>query len=936
MKKSDNQKVKIFIFLILGGIMKKLGFVFFSAIILLLAGCSTTKAEKTSIQALIKQGKIDEAKSFFLTKSDINEQDEEGNTVLHAAALMNDEDLVTFLIIKGANKEIKNYESQTPLMVAIDNDCFESARALTQAKADIFVQDAEGISAIEKALNKNEVYYDILINEYTVNLRDDNGETIIHYFVKAKNEKALSYALKKEIDVDVSDNNNNTPLSIALSDPTDVINARMANDLLIAGAREIGGKTSYFEDAVLSRNYSLTMEDGQTPLHIAISRKHNGIVKFLLDNEADLEAQDLNGSTPLHEACRYGNVEAVRDLLEARANVNSQDSLCKTPLLLIIPEQARLEIYKLLIEYKADVNHKDMYGDTILHTAAMINMNTDILEILFEAGADVNIRNKKGNTALATSIEHNLKNQLEFFVNHGADIHAEDSNHITPFTRVLMSNDGLFEAMINSSNINSVDSEGNTPLLIAIQKNADIEKIKYLIALGSNINARNRDGNSALYFAVKENKKEIGVLLLEKDANIFSANTQNVSPLKLALTTSKNNWLINSNTIKATDGSGNTALHYCSEWNLLDSVEYLVQKGALINARNANGQTPLFSAAKSDDTEIIKALISKGADINARDNLGSSPLHNAVRWNSLKAAAELINSGLDPDRPNIAGKTPLAEAAIEGNYKMAELLLSNGASPNIYDSQGRTALVDGIKGGQSSMVTLLLNYGANPQIQDMNGRTPFHEAVETENLQIIKILSSKSNPVSRDKEGTTPLSIAFKKNSEIMNAVLGNDVNLTDSDGNTPIHIAVSAKSGSKILTTLIKKGYPFDTRNSSGYTPLALAVINNETDAANTLLENGASPFAEINNRGDTVLTLAFKEKNNEMLGYIIKYSAAKSDIKGNTILHYAARYADIETVKRLLKFNLDKDAVNLAGETPYQTAINWKHPAIAELLKN
>lgn len=915
--------------------MKKIAFLFFSALIILLTACTSTKSDSVSIQSLIKQGKIDEAKSFFITKSDINAQDEDGNTVLHAAVIMNDEDLVTFLIIKGANKEIKNYENQTPLMLAVDHDCYESVRALTKAKADVFVQDTEGTTALEKALSKNEMYYELMINENTAELRNHDGETIIHHFVKTKNEKALEYALKKELNIDVMDKNNITPLKIAMSDPSSEINARMANNLLIAGAGEIGGKTSYFEDAVLSRNYSLTMQDGQTPLHLATIYNHRGFAKFLLDNGADTEAQDINGSTPLHEACRYGRIEIVKDLLAAKAKVNSQDSLCKTPLLLIIPEENRVEIYKALLEYKADVNHKDMFGDTILHTAAMINLDCDILEMLFNEGADVNIRNKKGNTALATAIEHNLKSQIEFYVNHGADIHAEDSNHVTPFTRVLMANDGLFEALINSSNINSVDSEGNTPLLIAIKSNADIEKIKYLITLGSNINARNRDGNSALYFAVKSNMKDIGVLLLEKDANIFSANTQNISPLKLALTTDKNNWLINSKTIKATDGSGNTALHYCSEWNLLESVEYLIQKGAVVNARNANGQTPLFSAAKSDDVAIIQALISKGADINARDNLGSNPLHTAVRWNALRSASKLIDLGIDPDRPNIAGKTPLAEAAIEANYPMASLLLSKGASPNIYDSQGRTALVDAIKGGQPAMVTLLLNNGANPQIQDMNGRTPFHEAVETENLEIIQILSKKSNPLSRDKEGKTPLSISFKKKTAIMNAVLGNDVNITDSDGNTPIHIAVSAKSGAKILTTLIKKGYPFDTRNSSGYTPLALAVINNETDAANTLLENGALPFAEINNRGDTVLTLAFKEKNTEMLGYIIKYSADKSDIKGNTILHYAARYADVETVKRLLKFNLNKNAVNLAGETPYQTAINWKHPQIAELLK-
>lgn len=916
--------------------MKKSYFLLGLCAVFLAASCETTKQGPVSIQKLIREGKIEEAKSYFMTKSDINEQDEEGNTVLHAAALMDDEDLVTFLIIKGANKEIKNFNNQTALMLAIENDCYESVRSLVRAQADVFVQDDDGITALEKSLLKNEVYYDIMISENTASLKDHEDRTIIHYFVKNKNEKALDYAIRKNLPVDQADKNGITPLAIALKDPSSIEDARMANELLIAGAKEIGGKTKYFEDAVLSRNYSLTMEDGQTPLHFAAIKNHTGIAEFLLANDADTSAQDINGSTPLHEACRYGNIEIAEALLEAKADVNSQDSLCKTPLLLIIPEESRMEIYKLLIEYNADINHKDMFGDTIFHTAAMTDLTDDILELFVSAGGDVNIRNKKGNTALSTAIEHNLKHQVKFYVNHGADIHAEDSNHLTPYTRVLSTNDGLFEAMITSSNINSVDSEGNTPLLIALQKSASIDKIKYLINLGSNVNARNREGNSALYYAVLNDDKEIGSLLLAKHANIFSANNKDISPLKLALTTSGNEWLINSNTITETDGSGNTALHYAADWKLSKATSWLIQKGAKVNARNANGQTPLFNASKSNAVNTITVLLNKGADINTRDTLGSTPLHAAVRWNATKAADKLISLGLDPNTQNVAGKTPLAEAAVEGNIEMASLLLSKGASPNIYDSNGRTALVDAIKGNQSEMTTLLLSKGANPQIQDMNGRTPYHEAAEIGNIEIIKTLrKARSNPLSRDKEGNTPLSIAFKKDTAVINAVLGTDKNITDTDGNTPIHIAITCKAGDSILRTLIEKGYPFDTRNSSGFTPLAIAVTSNQSDEINTLLEKGASPFSEINNRGDNILTIAFKKNNSEMLGYIVKYSGTKTDIKGNTILHYAAKFGDKDTVVRLLGLGLDKNIKNYAGELPYHLAINWKHRDIAELLK-
>ena len=68
--------------------------------------------------------------------------------------------------------------------------------------------------------------------------------------------------------------------------------------------------------------------------------------------------------------------------------------------------------------------------------------------------------------------------------------------------------------------------------------------------------------------------------------------------------------------------------------------------------------------------------------------------------------------------------------------------------------------------------------------------------------------------------------------------------------------------------------------------------------------------------------------------MGYIVKNAKNKTDIRGNTILHYAARLADEETVSRLLKLGLSKRAKNVSGETPYDMAVNWKKDGNAALL--
>ena len=909
-------------------------FSFFS-LALLLGGCKSTK----TVQELIMAGEIEKAKSFFTNQAEINNADREGNTALHVAAKLNEADLVIFLIVKGADTELKNKSGDTPLHVAIENDAYEAARALTSLSADIFALNAKGKSALEIAITKNDLYYDIMINEKTSLLRDSNdGNGIVHYFVLTRNQKALGYCIHKKIDINKKNSAQKTPLALALKNPETLICAEIAADLLLAGAEKVECDAKYFEEAVIQRNLSIRMDDGQTPLHLAAIYGHSGISQYLLNNGADIKAQDISGTTPLHEAVRYGNIEIARQLLSKSADVECKDSLGKTPLLILVPPEKQAEIYDLLLSHGASVNQKDMYGDTVLHIASMMAMRTQILEKLIKAGADVNARNKRGLTPLATSIKHNNVQQVLFYTMNGADIHAKDAKEVTPLISVLGRNDNMYKSLIVKKNVSSTDSEGNTPLIIALKRNADFSKVEYIASLGSDINARNRDGESALFIAVKKNNRNAGELLLSRGADFFSANNKNVSPLRFALE-SKNGsrqWVLNSDTIALVDGSGNTVLHYAAEWKLPEeTLDFLIQKGCDVNAKNGNGETPVFSSAKSDNPSTIMTLAKNGAKIQERDNLGSSALHVAVRWDALSAAEQLANLGIDINAQNIAGKTPLDEAAVEGSISMASFLIARGANPNSFDTSGCTALSGAVRANNYEMVKLLLSSNANPQIQDINGRTPYHDAVALGDKKIIaELRKAGANPLIRDKDGMTPFALTFPKEKSLMYAVLGKDKMLTDSDGNTPVHIAVQSRAADSVINSLVANGYPFDTRNTAGYTPLSLAVASGQKDKASLLLKKGANPFIEINSEGDNAVSLAFKEKSGELLGYIVKYAKDKTDVRGNTLLHYAARLADTVTLERLLDLGMDKNAKNVSGETPYDVARNWKKMDNAKVL--
>ncbi len=911
---------------------------FFVAAVIL--SCTTTQeVDNTqtamSLQELIVAGKTDEVQALFQTQTDINMVDDNGNTALHTAATVNNADIVNFLLFKGANSEIKNLQGDTPLHLAIKNGGNEAASLLSQIGNNIFARDGDGISAFELGITKSNSFIEVLLNEHTGQLQDAQGLSVVHYLVKLKNIDGINYAIEANLPLSLTDANGQTPLALAYTQK-DYISVEIAAKLILGNAAPERGTFSFFEDAVKMRNPSLRSDDGQTPLHLAVILGEKFIVEYLINQSASINAKDSSGATALHEAVRYGQLSIVKMLIAAGADVNTQDTMGKTPLLIITPEETQFEIYEVLLSNGANVNATDTFGDSALHIASLTEARISVLEYLVAKNADINERNKKGVTPLAQAVEKRIAEHIEFYARMGADIHAADINNITPLYRSLDAGLEMTKQLINKQNVSLRDSMGNTPLHIAIAKNSSVDQVSFLLDMGIDVNARNRNGHSALYLAVQDNNRTIGEKLLSSGADVFSTDSENSSPLRLALTwgAEVEDWVLTSEVIKAQDGSGNTPLHYAAEWNLNNSLISIIEKGGNPNAQNNNGESPMFNAVKANNIEGIQILLRNGTDRNLRNYLGDTIVHYSVRWDAKDAARLAIENGYDVNAKNLSGKTALHQASRTGKVDMIVLLLEEGANIHAADSAGRTPLMDAIQAQNIQIVSLLITRGANTSIPEMYGRNAYHEAVETENLDLIRIISNAGgNPLARDTHGRTPLSLVFDKNITLVEAVLSGNVHLTDSDGNTPLHIAVTNTTSEEVLQYLIDTGYSPDRRNSEGKTPLLLATQKGSVNVVEAFLKVGADPFI-MDNGGQSALSFAINN-NTDILNIMVQLAGTKRDVAGETILHYAAREADYETVQRLISMGLDKSIKNISGETAYDIALRWGQDDIAVLLK-
>jgi len=236
-------------------------------------------------------------------------------------------------------------------------------------------------------------------------------------------------------------------------------------------------------------------------------------------------------------------------------------------------------------------------------------------------------------------------------------------------------------------------------------------------------------------------------------------------------------------TVDRNDLWEHTLLHRTCMEGYAKVAEFLIDKGADVNAGNITGITPLHTAAGRGHAEVVKLLLDKGADVNARDNYDATPLWYAKNgvvytfdtfgrfWNGLIAQWNPENPGcvkaaaLLGERGGVAHAPVLSlhEAALYGRLELVKSRLAEGADVKATDDRlAGTPLHLAAYSNQIAVVKFLIAHGADVNARNKWDRTPLHMALDQKHTEVAELLrkhGARLEPATEAARVKTPTSL---------------------------------------------------------------------------------------------------------------------------------------------------------------------------------
>ncbi|KAJ8936152.1 hypothetical protein NQ318_010563 [Aromia moschata] len=380
--------------------------------------------------------------------------------------------------------------------------------------------------------------------------------------------------------------------------------------------------------------------------------------------------------------------------------------------------------------------------------------------------------------------------------------------------------------------------------------------------------------------------------------------------------------------LKAQSANGDTALHLAVRRKDIDMVRILVDYGTSVDIRNGEGQTPLHIAAAEGDEVLVKYFYGVRASASITDNQDRTPMHLAAE----NGHANIIELLADKFKASILertkdGSTLMHIASLNGHADCAMMLFKKGVYLHMPNKNRKLNLSTETDALAPRNLEILLPY--SPFGPDYFG---LEKTVD----QLYKPPKAVSNTVWLPKE------VILKKTILNCNSIIwilvfedakhGGGV----EDGARSIHTA--ARYGHVgIINTLLQKGEKVDVTTNDNYTALHIAVESCKPAVVETLLGYGADVHVRGGKLKETALHIAARVKDGEKCALMLLKSGAGPNLAthdGQTPVHVAARYGNLQTLLLLLEDGGDPQFKNKKGETPLHLASRGCRPDVVKHL--
>lgn len=463
--------------------------------------------------------------------------DDYGNTALHLATIQNDYELVSMLLLKGANPNVKNKGNIKPRMIA---------------KCMNFVDIYKVLSIHEHSNCMNKVaMFSSSKMEGTEAKANENGDQN-----KLKNKKVKGTKLLLSLNYDDhcgSDNdstfkyqNSNTTASNHTNNTTNITNSGTTT------AKTESTDNCEIDNSISNKMYCNYPNNFERQKNLQYHKKYFpkyylpvynmaflGLYKenlFSLMDKNVIEEADENGSTPLMKACYRGNFEFVKKLLEKDANINATDNLGYTALVWAALN-GHTKICDLLIKKGADINK--IYGNGKMFSvvtplvAAAYGGWKDTVELLIHYGVDINKKlGASHNTALTIATLKFKFEVVDLLLQNGAEFNENLTwiNDGVYLTKILEKNHNHW--LVNNNFIESLlfdNGKYSNIILSKLKQNKFVDNSKKINDYTKEDKTNIKNMQSLYqYYILKKNNPEIKHVLsssiIKKNNSIILSN----------------------------------------------------------------------------------------------------------------------------------------------------------------------------------------------------------------------------------------------------------------------------------------------------------------------------------------------------------------------------------------------------------------------------